>query len=113
VRADFNGDGFQDLAIGVPGQTVGGDLGAGAVSVIYGTADGLSSVNNQFWSQDRLGTDPSEPATASAVPSPPGTSTATVSPTSPSGCPPRISSVAVSTPPTRARCISSSAHPTV
>ncbi len=42
-RVDFNGDGFDDLAIGVPGEGFGG-LGleqAGAVNVLYGAAGGL------------------------------------------------------------------------
>jgi hypothetical protein len=51
--ADFNGDGYADLAIGSPEETVlfnGVDVeGAGAVNVIYGTASGLSSANNQIW----------------------------------------------------------------
>src|SRR5262245_34372685 len=51
VIADFNGDGFSDLAIGVPGE----NNSAGAVNVIYGSAAGLSAngpVVNQLWSQD-------------------------------------------------------------
>ena len=47
VRGDFNKDGFSDLAIGVPGESVtyGNQtkLGAGAVHVIYGSADGLTA----------------------------------------------------------------------
>ena len=34
VRADFNGDGFDDLAIGIPNERVGTATGAGAVAVI-------------------------------------------------------------------------------
>lgn len=45
---DFNGDGFADLAIGVPGEAVGSRGGEGAVTVIYGSASRLSSANNQF-----------------------------------------------------------------
>lgn len=45
-RADFNGDGFTDMAIGAPLEDVpeGGDevFNAGAVHVIYGTASGPS-----------------------------------------------------------------------
>jgi hypothetical protein len=41
VKADFNGDGFEDLAIGVPGETINGRTNAGAVKVIYGSANGL------------------------------------------------------------------------
>ncbi len=51
---DLNGDGFADLAVGAPGE----DLGvsdAGAVSVLYGTARGLSAAGNQFWSQNSPG----------------------------------------------------------
>ena len=32
-----------DLAIGVPGETVGGGAAAGAVHVLYGTSSGFSS----------------------------------------------------------------------
>ncbi len=53
VQADFNGDGFADLAIGVPGEAIGSVTRAGAVNVIYGKhADGLSALNNQLWHQD-------------------------------------------------------------
>lgn len=57
--ADFNGDGFDDLAIGVPGEN--GD--AGAVNVIYGSEHGLHAYArnfNQYWTQSRAGTDVSE-----------------------------------------------------
>jgi hypothetical protein len=50
--ADFNGDRYADLAIGVPGESVDGAASAGAVNVFYGTAGaGLSAANNQLWSQ--------------------------------------------------------------
>lgn len=38
---DFNGDGWQDLALGVPGEEVGGHPQAGAVLVRYGSITGL------------------------------------------------------------------------
>ena len=47
ARSDFNGDGFEDLPIGVPGE----DQGAGAVSVIYGRARGLTAVGDDIWKQ--------------------------------------------------------------
>ena len=41
AAADFNGDGRDDLAIGVPGEALGSLEDAGAVNVIYGTTNGL------------------------------------------------------------------------
>src|SRR5262249_29243939 len=59
VRADFNGDGYEDLAVGVPGEgiLVQGVImsGAGAVNVIYGSATGLNPTGNQFWFQELPG----------------------------------------------------------
>jgi hypothetical protein len=52
---DFDGDGFADLAVGVPHEDIGAEAGAGAVNVLYGTATGLSSAGNQFWSQNSQG----------------------------------------------------------
>jgi FG-GAP repeat len=54
LRADFNGDGFADLAVGSPGEDIGSVADAGGVNVLYGSAGGLSAtaVPNQFWSQD-------------------------------------------------------------
>ncbi len=42
VRDDFNGDGYQDLAVGAPHATVGGQSGAGYTAVLYGGPHGLS-----------------------------------------------------------------------
>ena len=44
-RIDFNGDGLDDLAIGVPAEGVGGAILAGAVNVLYGGAGGLAGTN--------------------------------------------------------------------
>jgi hypothetical protein len=55
VYGDFNGDGFDDLAIGVPDESVGSVANAGAVEVIYGSSSGLSATSpraDQFWTQD-------------------------------------------------------------
>ncbi len=38
---DVDGDGFADVAAGVPGEAVGGKAGAGAVAVIFGQKSGL------------------------------------------------------------------------
>lgn len=46
VFGDFNGDGYDDMATGAPGQDVGGDSSAGLVSVHYGSASGFSGFEN-------------------------------------------------------------------
>ena len=48
---DFNKDGYDDLAIGIPGSLVGPQDGAGAVQILYGSADGLTVTGSQSWSQ--------------------------------------------------------------
>jgi hypothetical protein len=64
VKGDFNGDGFDDLAIGVPGEDVITAAGtvpqAGAVNVIYGSSSGLSDTilrPDQFWTQNTVDVD--------------------------------------------------------
>jgi len=52
LQGDFNGDGYADLAIGVPHESVNGDEEAGAVNVLYGTSSGLSDSNDEMWHQD-------------------------------------------------------------
>ncbi|MEW5871801.1 MAG: FG-GAP repeat protein [Chloroflexota bacterium] len=52
ASGDFNGDGFEDLAVGVPTDDVGAINNAGVVNIIYGSEYGLSSVGNQIWYQD-------------------------------------------------------------
>jgi hypothetical protein len=61
LRADFNGDTLDDLAIGVPGEDLGVHADAGAVNVQYGSAGGLAG-DGQVLTQgtpedgDRFGT---------------------------------------------------------
>ena len=53
ASGDFNGDGFDDLAIGVHGEDFGvGIVNAGAVNVIYSGSGGLSAISDQFFTQD-------------------------------------------------------------
>ncbi|WP_437319059.1 hypothetical protein [Sorangium sp. So ce385] len=52
VAGDFNNDGFDDLAIGAPGEDIGGDDDAGSVYILYGSPSGLTSAGNQGWDQD-------------------------------------------------------------
>lgn len=50
-RADFNQDGFADLAVGAPDEDIGSISDAGAVTVLYGTASGLSGNGSQLFTQ--------------------------------------------------------------
>jgi FG-GAP repeat len=52
AAGDFNGDGFDDLAIGVPGEAVGGNEAAGAVHVLFGSNNGLKAAGSQFIHQN-------------------------------------------------------------
>jgi hypothetical protein len=52
---DLDGDGTDDLAIGVPGEDVGTRVNAGGVNVIYGSPSGLQATAAQFWSQHSPG----------------------------------------------------------
>jgi len=52
ASGDFNGDGYSDLAVGVPGESIGDLNNAGAVNVLYGSVGGLSAAGNQMWHQD-------------------------------------------------------------
>jgi hypothetical protein len=53
---DFDDDGVDDLAIGVPGEAVGATAAAGAVQILYGIAgQGLSANGNQLFHQDSPG----------------------------------------------------------
>ena len=52
---DFNGDGFADLAIGVPLEDVGSASDAGAVNVLPGAAAGLTATGNQLWHEKTSG----------------------------------------------------------
>lgn len=52
---DFNGDGFGDLAIGIPFEGLGAVDNAGALSILYGSNAGLSAANNQFLTEAELG----------------------------------------------------------
>jgi hypothetical protein len=54
---DFNGDGYDDVAISASWETVGDKYAAGAVNVLYGSAGALGSEGNQFWTQDSAGID--------------------------------------------------------
>ncbi len=52
---DFDGDGYEDLAVGAPDERVAGRAGAGAVSVLFGSAAGLVAAGSQYWTQQQAG----------------------------------------------------------
>jgi hypothetical protein len=54
AAADFNGDSFADLAVGVSLENLGPFSDAGAIAVLYGSAGGVQAVtpNDQFWNQN-------------------------------------------------------------
>jgi glucose/arabinose dehydrogenase len=52
ASGDFNGDGYQDLAVGAPGETIRGVVEAGAVTVVLGSSSGLRSAGSQYLHQD-------------------------------------------------------------
>ena len=51
LQADFNNDGADDLAVGVPEEDVGGAVDAGAVNVLYGSGAGLTGTGAQQFTQ--------------------------------------------------------------
>ncbi len=55
TSGDFNGDGYDDLAIGAPGKTINGQGRAGAVIVVYGSQSGIITSNAQFFHENVSG----------------------------------------------------------
>ena len=57
AAGDFDGDGADDLAVGIPGATCAGQVGAGSVMILHGTNDigGLVAAPEQYWSQAMAG----------------------------------------------------------
>ncbi|HYG68334.1 MAG TPA: T9SS type A sorting domain-containing protein, partial [Anaeromyxobacteraceae bacterium] len=70
AAGDFNGDGFDDLASGVPFEDMGTLEDAGAVNAIYGRSGGLAANGNQLWNQDAASpiAEPTASASSGAVP---------------------------------------------
>ena len=55
ATGDFDGDGFDDLAMGVPGESLGSIAQAGMVIVMYGSVYGLDDTTAETWDQDTSG----------------------------------------------------------
>lgn len=52
---DFDNDGFDDVAIGAPGDAISSYAHAGSISVLYGSATGLTTSGDQMLHQDSAG----------------------------------------------------------
>ena len=48
---DFNGDGIDDLAVGIPGETLSGHASAGAIQIHYGLPNGIQLAGEHFLHQ--------------------------------------------------------------
>jgi len=55
VLGDFNGDGYGDTAIGVPGEAIGSLFDAGAVNIIYGNYLAMTNTGDQIFHQPGAG----------------------------------------------------------
>ncbi|CAG0935905.1 hypothetical protein TFLX_04756 [Thermoflexales bacterium] len=56
AAGDFNGDGFDELAVGIPYEDLASLVNTGAVDILYGSSSGLDRrVSNDLWHQDRSG----------------------------------------------------------
>ena len=54
---NFDGDAYDDLAIGAPGADDSGETDSGAVHIIYGSSTGLTTSGDQVFHQDTTGID--------------------------------------------------------
>jgi hypothetical protein len=52
---DVNGDAYADVAVGAPAEDVGGVPGTGAVTLLKGSAQGLTGTGAQGWDQNSSG----------------------------------------------------------
>ncbi len=62
ATGDFNRDDFDDLAIGIPGESSLTNDHVGMVTVLYGSPDGLSGAGVQWWHQETAGVPDDEEA---------------------------------------------------
>jgi hypothetical protein len=56
AAGDFDGDGFDDLAIGVPFEDIGeaGITDSGQMIAVYGAANGFDFSRNELWSENTI-----------------------------------------------------------
>lgn len=55
---DFDGDGYDDVAIGAPEDDIGSATGAGRVVIMYGSSGGLSGSSSEAFNQNNFGLTP-------------------------------------------------------
>ncbi len=55
AAGDFDGDGYDDLAIGAPGEDTGSVADTGMVHILNGTSSGLTGSGSKSWRQDTAG----------------------------------------------------------
>ena len=55
TSGDYNGDGFADLAIGVPGENYGSGIDAGVVHVLFGSSSGIRATGSKLYHQNISG----------------------------------------------------------
>jgi hypothetical protein len=55
AAGNFDGDAYTDLAIGVRGATVAGQVDAGRVLIVYGSVSGLVPAGHQFFDRNSIG----------------------------------------------------------
>jgi hypothetical protein len=51
TTGDFNADGFDDLAVGAPGEDLGADVDAGAAFILFGSAAGITGAGSRLLTQ--------------------------------------------------------------
>jgi hypothetical protein len=56
ATGDFDGDGYDDLAMGTPADDLGAVTNSGSVDILFGNGGGLTArPTNDYWHQDRSG----------------------------------------------------------
>ena len=65
AAGDLNGDGWDDLTVGAPGETINGARYAGSVTVLYGGPTGLTTTGAQLFTQGTEGV-PGDPEQSDA-----------------------------------------------